>query len=112
MLSAMAGGMTSRRSGLSLTERSLLSRPEPAVPAAGATSGDAARLGSSETGPGGNGGRGQYERSIELVRAGWIDLSPMVTHTFALADIAEAFHVASTKAGGAIKVLLNPPVDG
>lgn len=60
-------------------------------------------------GVGGNGGRGQYERSIELVRAGRIDLSPIVTHTFALADIAEAFHTASTKADGAIKVLLTPP---
>lgn len=59
-------------------------------------------------GVGGNGGRGQYERSIELVRAGRIDLSPVVTHTFALTDIAEAFHVASTKAEGAIKVLLTP----
>jgi threonine dehydrogenase-like Zn-dependent dehydrogenase len=54
-------------------------------------------------GVGGNGGRGQYERSIELVRAGRIDLSPIVTHTFALADIAEAFHTASTKAAGAIR---------
>ncbi len=59
-------------------------------------------------GVGGNGGRGQYERSIELVRAGRIDLSLVVTHTFALADIAQAFHVASTKADGAIKVLLTP----
>ena len=60
-------------------------------------------------GVGGNGGRGQYERSIELVRAGRIDLSPIVTHTYALADIAEASHVAATKADGAIKVLLTPP---
>lgn len=60
-------------------------------------------------GVGGNGGRGQYERSIELVRAGRVDLSPLVTHSYPLNDIDEAFHTASTKAGGAIKVLLTPP---
>lgn len=59
-------------------------------------------------GVGGNGGRGQYERSLELVRAGRIDLAPMVTHTFSLDDIAEAFHTASSKRGGAIKVLVKP----
>lgn len=59
-------------------------------------------------GIGGNGGRGQYERSLELVRAGRIDLDPVVTHRFALADAAEAFSVASTKREDAIKVLLEP----
>ena len=59
-------------------------------------------------GVGGNGGRGQYERSLELVRTGRIDLAPMVTHRFALDDVAQAFEVATSKTGGAIKVLVQP----
>jgi 2-desacetyl-2-hydroxyethyl bacteriochlorophyllide A dehydrogenase len=59
-------------------------------------------------GVGGNGGRGQYERSLELVRSGRFDLSPMVTHTFSLDDAAEAFQTASSRTGEAIKVLLKP----
>jgi len=59
-------------------------------------------------GIGGNGGRGQYERSLDLVRSGRIDLDPMVTHRFSLDDVAEAFEVASSKSGGAIKVILTP----
>ena len=59
-------------------------------------------------GVGGNGGRGQYERSLELVRTGRIDLAPMVTHRFSLDDVAQAFEVATSKTGGAIKVLVEP----
>jgi threonine dehydrogenase-like Zn-dependent dehydrogenase len=59
-------------------------------------------------GVGGNGGRGQYERSLELVRSGRVDLAPMVTHRYGLDDIAEAFATASSKAGGAIKVVVTP----
>ena len=59
-------------------------------------------------GVGGNGGRGQYERAQELVRTGRLDLAPMVTHRFALADVAEAFEVAAGKTEGVIKVVLSP----
>jgi 2-desacetyl-2-hydroxyethyl bacteriochlorophyllide A dehydrogenase len=59
-------------------------------------------------GIGGNGGRGQYERSLELVRSGRVDLDPMVTHRFSLDDIAEAFETAASKAGGSIKVVVTP----
>ncbi|KQT94363.1 hypothetical protein ASG49_05640 [Marmoricola sp. Leaf446] len=59
-------------------------------------------------GVGGNGGRGQYERSLELVRSGRIDLDPVVTHRFSLDDVAEAFAVASSKTDGAIKVIVSP----
>jgi threonine dehydrogenase-like Zn-dependent dehydrogenase len=59
-------------------------------------------------GVGGNGGRGQYERSLELVRSGRVDLRPMVTHSFRLDQAAEAFETASSKAGGAIKVVIEP----
>ena len=59
-------------------------------------------------GIGGNGGRGQYERSMELVRAGRVELEPMVTHRFGLEDVAGAFDVAASKSDGVIKVLLTP----
>ena len=59
-------------------------------------------------GVGGNGGRGQYERSMELVRSGRVDLAPMVTHWFGLDKISEAFETAASKAGGAIKVVITP----
>jgi threonine dehydrogenase-like Zn-dependent dehydrogenase len=59
-------------------------------------------------GIGGNGGRGQYERAQELVRTGRFDLDPVVTHRFSLDDVAEAFAVAASKQGGAIKVVVNP----
>jgi threonine dehydrogenase-like Zn-dependent dehydrogenase len=59
-------------------------------------------------GVGGNGGRGQYERSLELVRSGRVDLEPMVTHRFGLDDVAEAFETAASKTGGAIKVVVTP----
>ncbi len=58
-------------------------------------------------GIGGNGGRGQYERSLELIRTGRVDLEPLVTHRFGLDDVAEAFEVASTKRDGAIKVVID-----
>jgi len=57
-------------------------------------------------GVGGNGGRGQYERSLELVRSGRIDLTPMVTHRYPLEQVAEAFGTAASKDGGAIKVVI------
>ena len=59
-------------------------------------------------GVGGNGGRGQYERSLELVRTGRLDLAPMVTHRFGLDEVAEAFEVAANKSEGSIKVVVDP----
>lgn len=59
-------------------------------------------------GIGGNGGRGQYERSLELVRSGRVDLDPLVTHRFSLDEIEEAFATAAAKSGGAIKVVVSP----
>lgn len=59
-------------------------------------------------GIGGNGGRGQYERSLELVRSARVDLEPMVTHRFSLDQVEEAFATAASKSGGSIKVVLTP----
>ena len=59
-------------------------------------------------GIGGNGGRGQYERSLELVRSGRVDLDPLVTHRFSLDDIDEAFATTAAEPGGAIKVVVSP----
>lgn len=59
-------------------------------------------------GIGGNGGRGQYERSLELVRSGRFDLEPLVTHRYPLDQITDAFATAASKAGGAIKVVVTP----
>jgi threonine dehydrogenase-like Zn-dependent dehydrogenase len=36
----------------------------------------------------------------------------MVTHRFALDDIADAFRVAATKSEGSIKVVVTPTRDG
>jgi threonine dehydrogenase-like Zn-dependent dehydrogenase len=63
-------------------------------------------------GVGGNGGRGQYERALELVRTGRLDLAPMVTHRFTLDDVADAFRVAASKSDGSIKVVVTPTADG
>ena len=59
-------------------------------------------------GVGGNGGRGQYERSLELVRSGRVELEPMVTHRFSLDEVVEAFDTAASRAGGSIKVVVSP----
>ena len=63
-------------------------------------------------GAGGNGGRGQYERALELVRTGRLELEPMVTHRFALDDIADAFRVAAGKSEGSIEVVVTPTRSG
>lgn len=59
-------------------------------------------------GVGGNGGRGQYERSLELVRSGRVDLAPLVTHRYPLDRVEEAFETATSRSGGAIKVVISP----
>lgn len=56
------------------------------------------------------GSKAEGERSvaqvINLVKANPIDFSLLITHTFPLKDIHKAFEVARTRAGGAIKVVI------
>ena len=46
----------------------------------------------------------QVHEAIELIRSGRVDVSPLVTHRFPLAQYEEAFRVASD--GSALKVEL------
>lgn len=47
---------------------------------------------------------GQYPKAIRLVSGGLINLKPLVTHRFSLAEAVKAFHVAADPSQGAIKV--------
>jgi threonine dehydrogenase-like Zn-dependent dehydrogenase len=42
------------------------------------------------------------------VRSGRFDLDPLVTQRYSLDQVGEAFATASSKAGGAIKVVVSP----
>jgi len=46
----------------------------------------------------------QYPKAIRLVAAGLIDVKPLVTHRFTLADALDAFEVAADYSKGSIKV--------
>ena len=52
-------------------------------------------------------GRHDYEIAIDLMASGRVDLKPMVTHTFPLDDIQDAFNTAYDKATGSIKVQIH-----
>lgn len=57
---------------------------------------------------GGNGGRGQYERALELLHTGRVQLDKLVTHRFALDDVAEALDTGLNRRDGSIKIVLTP----
>lgn len=54
------------------------------------------------------GGKERMRRLMEVVRHGRIDLTPLLTHTFPLDDIKEAYKVFGERAGGVIKVAIKP----
>jgi threonine dehydrogenase-like Zn-dependent dehydrogenase len=54
------------------------------------------------------GGKERMRRLMELVRARRIDLTPLITHRFALDDIAEAYALFSERRDGVIKVAIRP----
>jgi alcohol dehydrogenase len=54
------------------------------------------------------GGKERMRRLMEVVRHGRVDLTPLLTHTFSLDEIKEAYEVFGQRAGGVIKVAIKP----
>jgi alcohol dehydrogenase len=54
------------------------------------------------------GGKERMRRLMELVRHGRLDLTPLLTHTFALDQINEAYQVFAERRNGVIKVAIRP----
>jgi alcohol dehydrogenase len=54
------------------------------------------------------GGKERMRRLIELVRQGRIDLVPLLTHTFALEAIKDAYDLFGSRRDGVIKVAIRP----
>jgi alcohol dehydrogenase len=54
------------------------------------------------------GGKERMRRLIELVRSQRVDLTPLLTHEFALADIGEAYELFGARKQGVIKVAIRP----
>src|SRR6266852_5245459 len=54
------------------------------------------------------GGKERMRRLMELVRHGRLDLTPLLTHTFPLDKIAEAYEVFGQRRDGVIKVAIRP----
>ncbi|MFZ4507555.1 MAG: zinc-binding dehydrogenase [Fimbriimonas sp.] len=54
------------------------------------------------------GGKERMRRLMELVHHHRIDLTPMLTHSFALKDIEEAYAVFGSRSGGVMKVAIRP----
>jgi alcohol dehydrogenase len=54
------------------------------------------------------GGKERMRRLMEIVRSKRVDLTPLITHTFALKDIREAYEVFGERRGNVIKVAIRP----
>jgi threonine dehydrogenase-like Zn-dependent dehydrogenase len=54
------------------------------------------------------GGKERMRRLMELVRHGRLDLTPLLTHSFALKDIVEAYAVFGGRREGVLKVAVRP----
>ena len=54
------------------------------------------------------GGKERMRRLMELVRHGRLDLTPLLTHTFALDQINETYQVFAERRNGVIKVAIRP----
>src|SRR3984957_12973442 len=54
------------------------------------------------------GGKERMRRLIELVRHGRLDLVPLITHTFSLDNIVEAYNLFGNRLDGVIKVAIRP----
>ena len=54
------------------------------------------------------GGKERMRRLIEVVRSGRVDLSPLLTHTFSLDQIGEAYDLFGSRRDGVLKVAIRP----
>ena len=54
------------------------------------------------------GGKERMRRLIEMVRSGRLDLRPLLTHRFKLADINEAYKLFGDRRDGVMKVAITP----
>ena len=54
------------------------------------------------------GGKERMRRLMELVRHGRLDLTPLLTHTFPLARVNEAYQLFGQRRDGVIKVAIRP----
>lgn len=54
------------------------------------------------------GGKERMRRLMEVVRRGRVDLTPMLTHTFQLDNIREAYELFGARAEGVLKVAIKP----
>lgn len=54
------------------------------------------------------GGKERMRRLMELVRNERVDLTPLLTHSYRLADVAEAYALFGERSDGVIKVALRP----
>ncbi|HEV7767487.1 MAG TPA: alcohol dehydrogenase catalytic domain-containing protein [Thermoanaerobaculia bacterium] len=54
------------------------------------------------------GGKERMRRLIEMVRSGKLDLRPLITHRFRLADIREAYALFGERRDGVMKVAITP----
>jgi threonine dehydrogenase-like Zn-dependent dehydrogenase len=54
------------------------------------------------------GGKERMRRLIEVVRSGRADLTPLLTHTFPLTRIEEAYDLFGSRRDGVLKVAIRP----
>ncbi len=54
------------------------------------------------------GGKERMRRLIEIVRAGRVDLTPLLTHSFSLDQIGEAYELFGSRRDGVLKVAIRP----
>jgi threonine dehydrogenase-like Zn-dependent dehydrogenase len=54
------------------------------------------------------GGKERMRRLMEIVRHGGVDLTPLLTHSFTLAEIAAGYELFAERRDGVLKVAIRP----